>query len=42
MEFKEYTEELFNFKHLYLKGENMSCLFFFFFFYLKWEKALAN
>ena len=40
MELKEYTEELFNFKHLYLKGENMSCLGFFF--YLKWEKALAN
>ena len=33
MEFKEYTEELFNFKHLYLKGENMSCLFLFFFFF---------
>lgn len=30
MELKEYTEEIFNFKHLYLKGENMSCLGFFF------------
>lgn len=29
MELKEYTEEIFNFKHLYLKGKNMSCLFFF-------------
>lgn len=39
MELKEYTEEIFNFKHLYLKGKNISCLGFF---YLKWEKALAN
>ena len=28
MELKEYTEGIF-FKHLYLKGKNMSCLVFF-------------